>query len=83
MAVRLWTGFEIRIERDFVSLESLELEEDFAFPTTLTALAAMTLGGQLGVHCGPYRAHGPLILSTGEIWQLYTELLRAHTDSDG
>jgi hypothetical protein len=73
-------GFEIRIDGNFVHLE---LEEVYGFPDHTDYFGGDDAQGYVSIQCGSYRAYGHLQFSTGEIWQFYTELLRAYKDLDG
>lgn len=73
-------GFEIRKGFDFIHIWP---EEIFGFPDHTSHYGGYEARGQVEICCGFYRVRGPLWFSTGEVWQFYTELLKAYNDLDG
>lgn len=73
-------GFEIRTGSDFIHVC---LDEVFGFPDRTCHYGGYEAQGTVGIQCGSYRAHGSLWFSTGEVWQFYSELLRAYDDLSG
>ena len=73
-------GFEIRTGGDFIRVC---LEEVFEFPNRTSFFGGYDARGRVDIQCGPYRAYGSLWFSTGEVWQFYTELLKAYNDLAG
>jgi hypothetical protein len=73
-------AFEIRIGSDFIRLA---LERVWGFPHRTCAWGGYDAQGWVDIQCGPYRVHGPLWFSTGEVWQFYDELRRTYDELSG
>lgn len=78
--MRAVDGFEINADADFVHLW---VDEVYDFPGRTSSFGGYDAKGQVDIKCGAYRVRGPLWFSTGEVWQFYTELLRAYHDVAG
>ena len=73
-------GFAINADADFLHLW---LDTVYSFPDGPSFFGGYDVDGSVNIKCGPYRAHGPLLFSTGQVWQFYTELLNAYRDLAG
>lgn len=73
-------GFEIRTGGDFIRVC---LEKVFDFPDRTSHFGGYDALGRVDIQCGTFRAYGSLWFSTGEVWQFYTELLKAYNELAG
>lgn len=74
-------GFEMTLGGS--DLLHLWLEEVYEFPERTSYFGGYDARGTVAIHCGPFRVHDSLSFSTGEVWQFYTELLKAYNDLAG
>jgi hypothetical protein len=79
-AVKVMDEVEISINRDSIRFW---FDQIIGFPDTTSYFGGYDVWGRVEIQCGHYHAHGSLEFTTGEVWQFYTDLLKAYNDLAG